>query len=189
MTVTLEHFESHQNASGFDWESAFAPYDEQTYCDALAFLKPNDIVLDIGAGDLRFANCAAARVEYIFAIEQRAELIQNKVAPNIQVIHADARTTVFPKNISAAILLMRHCRHFSLYREKLEAVGCKKLITNARWGMNVEVIDLRAPRIPFMSLDGGWYGCACGGVGFKENIAFTGSDLTEVKNCPACFEN
>ena len=83
-----------------EWEAMFAPYDDQTYSDALAFLKPNDIVLDIGAGDLRFANQAAARVEYIFAIEQRAELLQNRVAPNIEVIHADARRVEFPKNIS-----------------------------------------------------------------------------------------
>ncbi|TAH50132.1 MAG: rRNA adenine methyltransferase [Chloroflexota bacterium] len=172
-----------------EWEAMFAPYDDQTYSDALAFLKPNDIVLDIGAGDLRFANQAAARVEYIFAIEQRAELLQNRVAPNIQVIHADARRVEFPKNISAAILLMRHCRHFSLYREKLKAVRCNKLITNARWGMHVEVIDLRAPPLSFVNLAGGWYACACGSVGFKENITFTHSEITQVKNCPVCFEN
>ncbi len=188
MSATLEKFVSLENLSGLDWEAAFAPYDEQTYRDALALLNPNDIVLDIGAGDLRFAKRAAERVTQVIAIEQRVELIPENLPCNIQVICGDAREIEFPKNISVAILLMRHCQHFSHYREKLERVGCKKLITNARWGMDVELIDLDAPRLSFSNFDGGWYACQCGAVGFKvtnESVQL----VAEVRNCPACLKN
>ena len=35
-----------------------------------------------------------------------------------------------------------------LYWEKLEATNCKQLITNARWGLDVEKINLGDHRIP-----------------------------------------
>lgn len=170
-----------------DWEAAFARYDEQTYQDALDALAPDEIVLDIGAGDLHFTQRVAARVQFVYALEQRAELLPRKVPHNVHVIHGDARRVKFPKNISAALLLMRHCAHFGLYREKLERAGCRKLITNARWGMNVEVIDLRAPRIAFANFKGGWYACACGCGGFKETDVFSEA-VVELLNCPSCMK-
>lgn len=170
-----------------EWEALFAPYDESTYADALAAFEPDDIVLDIGAGDLGFTGRMAERVRRVTAIEQRVELFSPNVPGNVRVICADARAVEFPRDISAALLLMRHCQHFSLYREKLERAGCKKLITNARWGMNVEVIALDAPRIAFAMLEGGWYGCACGRVGFKPGAAWVES-VIEVKDCPACWQ-
>ena len=188
MSPTLENFASLENLSGLDWEAAFAPYDEQMYRDALAFLEPNDIVLDIGAGDLRFAKRAAECVTQVIAIEQRAELIPENLPRNIQVICGDAREIEFPKNITAAILLMRHCQHFSLYRKKLERGGCNKLITNARWGMDVELIDLTAPRTWFSDFEGGWYACECGAVGFKiTNVQV--EFVAQVGNCPACLKD
>lgn len=168
-----------------EWEAMFAPYDETTYTAALAALAPDDVVLDIGAGDLRFTKRVAERVRRVTAIEQRAELLSPNLAPNLAIICGDAREVEFPSDISAALLLMRHCRHFALYREKLERAGCKKLITNARWGMSVEVIHLDAPRIPFSELESGWYACVCGNAGFKPG-AFHPEPATEVLDCPAC---
>ncbi len=37
------------------WEARWAPYDEATYAAVLAAIRPDDVVLDIGAGDLRLA--------------------------------------------------------------------------------------------------------------------------------------
>ena len=41
-----------------DWEATWAAYDEDTYAQALAFVPPGAVVLDIGAGDLRFGPAA-----------------------------------------------------------------------------------------------------------------------------------
>lgn len=169
-----------------EWESMFAPYDTQTYDAALAALSPNDIVLDIGAGDLRFAIRAAQSVRQVIAIERRSELLPQTVPDNVNVVCADARGYEFPSTITAAVLLMRHCQHFALYRRKLKACGCTKLITNARWGMDVEVILLRAPRISFAEFVGGWYACACGSVGFKPHDDASDEFCIELENCPAC---
>lgn len=173
------------------WEAAFAPYDETTYQAVLDALRPDDIVLDIGAGDLRFAKRAALRVTQVIAIEQRAELLPTPLLPklfpqNLRAICGDARKLAFPKNITTAVLLMRHCLHFALYREKLEDVGCERLITNARWGMHVEVMGLNAPRQNFLTAPCGWYACKCGAVGFKEGVAVKLDAVMEMEFCPRC---
>lgn len=179
-----------------DWETAWAPYDETTYREALAFLQPWDVVLDIGAGDLRLARLAAPRTRRVYAIELRPELVaaarrQGPWPHNLHVIVGDARTLPFPPGISVAVLLMRHCCHFHLYVQKLRAVGCRYLVTNARWRMGVECVDLMAPRVPFRQAPPGWYACLCGAVGF---IPLPPEMLTEavfervheVEACPAC---
>lgn len=172
--------------SAADWESLFAPYDDATYAAALAALQPDDIVLDIGAGDLRFTRRVAERVTRVIAIERQAELLRGEVPQNLDAICADARTIEFPKNITAALLLMRHCRHFSLYREKLQRAGCKKLITNARWGMDVEVIELDGPRLTFDVFEGGWYGCDCGRAGYQVSEIVLNDTFTALSTCPGC---
>ena len=129
------------------WEAMWAPYDEDTYARALAHVPTGATVLDIGAGDLRLARRMAERARMVFAIERQPQLPAGEPTPaNLIVTCGDARTTPFPPGVDTAVLLMRHCRHFALYRRKLETIGCARLITNARWGMDVECIDLtRAP--------------------------------------------
>ncbi len=108
-----------------DWEGLWAAYDEDTYAAALALVPPGAVVLDIGAGDLRLARRLAARAQRVYAVEQRPELLGGGVPGNVRLICADAREWPFPHGLDAAILLMRHCAHFALYRRKLEAVGCR----------------------------------------------------------------
>ena len=43
------------NISEATWEAMFAPYDQPTYQAVLDQIQPHDIILDIGAGDLRLA--------------------------------------------------------------------------------------------------------------------------------------
>lgn len=181
------------------WEAAWAPYDEATYQEVLAHLQPQDVLLDIGAGDLRLAYRAAARVRRVYAIERQPHVVAQGYhvrprPPNVQVIVGDARWVPFPPHITVAVLLMPHCQHFALYVRKLQATRCRHLITNARWGMGVEIIDLRAPRLPFHRVRLGWYACLCGAVGF---IAGPPEQLTveafhrvqEVRSCPTCDPN
>ncbi len=177
-----------------EWEAAWAPYDEPTYAAALQLLKPDDVVLDIGAGDLRFARRAAARTRAVIAVEQRAELVTGAGAPNLPnltVICGDALSIPFPAGLTVAVLLMRHCRHLRQYVDKLREVGYPRLITNARWRMGVEQVDLTAPRVPFAQVQSGWYACLCGATGFVaaspeliDEVAI--EQVTEVDGCPQC---
>lgn len=176
------------------WEAMWAPYDEETYARALAFVPFGAAVLDIGAGDLRLAVQVAQRARVVYAIEQQAELLAGIPRPaNLIVTCGDARKLPFPA-VDTAILLMRHCRHFDVYRRKLEAVGCARLITNARWRTGVECIDLTAAAWPYEDLTIGWYACRCGATGFRQgspgrltpDIAET---VVDVIHCPECIEH
>ena len=177
--------------SAVEWEAAFAPYEEGTYVAALQWLSANDVVLDIGAGDLRFARRAAQCVRRVIALEQHAELIPAVLPANVQVICGDARQLPFPSGVTVGVLLMRHCQHIALYANKLRAAGARHLITNARWKMGVERMDLLAPRWPFTTTQGQWYACACGAVGFQPGppyalTAHTLEQVVEVADCPQC---
>ena len=192
------HFQS-RTLSEVDWEAMWSPYDERTYQAVLAQIQSEDIVLDIGAGDLRLAIRMAATARKVYAIEKQKELLtrartalQGQIQKNLIIIEADARSLDFPLEVTTAVLLMRHCRHFALYASNLRANGCRRVITNARWRFEPEIIDLQAGRLRFSELILGWYACICGAVGFKsgpielltldvENTVF------EVENCPACL--
>lgn len=176
------------------WEWIWAPYDEATYAAVLAQIQPHHTVLDIGAGDLRLAQRMARRARFVYALERQPRLVAPALADlpaNCEVLIGDARTYPFPEDTAVAVLLMRHCTHLRLYWDKLVAVGCRQLITNARWGMAVEVIDLMEPRRPFRQAQMGWYACRCGNHGF---ITGPAEQLTpalletiqEVDNCPQC---
>jgi len=179
------------------WEFHWAPYDLPTYQLVLDQLSSDDIILDIGAGDLRLARQMVGTVNKIYALEINHSILDEGLASfsplpaNLIPICADARPFDFPRGITSGVLLMRHCTHFQLYAEKLREAGCQRLITNARWGMNVEVIDLQVARILYNNLELGWYACWCGAVGFKsglpENITpETEAIIHEVVDCPNC---
>jgi hypothetical protein len=180
-----------------DWEAAFAPYDEDTYRAVLVQITPQDVVLDIGAGDLRLARRVAAVARRVYAIERDPEVLtrsdRRSWPSNLIAICADALTTAFPSDVTTAILLMRHCtrEHFAVYLQRLTALHrCRRLITNARWKMDVEVIDLRSgERYDPDRL--GWYACRCGSIGFTPGDPATITpqvlaDVIEVINCPHC---
>lgn len=179
------------------WEAMYAPYDQPTYEAVLARVKPEDVVLDIGAGDLRLSRQMAAIARNVYAVEINARVLEqactarDPLPVNLIPICADARTLNFPKDVTTAVLLMRHCTCFHLYAEKLQKIGATSLITNARWRMNVEVLNLQGQRVPFTEADMGWYACLCGGTGFKEGPAEGWSNemdriTNEVSDCPRC---
>lgn len=181
----------------WDWEARWAPYDETTYQQVLNWVRPTDIVLDIGAGDLRLARRMANRCLKVYAIEQHATLIQqaldfSPLPSNLEVWVGDARILAFPGDVTLGVLLMRHCQHTGLYMRKLQGLGARGLITNARWHLDVEFVDLQVSRLPFEVVSMGWYACACGQVGFVPGPPELFDDalqrIHEVAYCPACYE-
>lgn len=178
------------------WEAMFATYDQPTYQAVLDQIHPEDVIIDIGAGDLRLSRQMAGIARRVYAVEMNARLLvgSDPLLPNLIPIHADARELEFPGDITTGVLLMRHCTSFRLYIEKLREAGANRLITNARWGMHVETIDLRSSGKPFAEVEMGWFACACGDRGFKEGPAeqwtFELDQLiTEVSSCPRCTRN
>lgn len=176
-----------------EWESRWAAYDEPTYQAVLSYIRPEDVVLDIGAGDLRLARRMAAIARHVYAIEMQPVLLahQGSLPANLTVLCADARSIPWARGITVGVLLMRHCTHIGLYAARLRATGCERLITNARWGMGVEQMDLR-PRRPWPSVEFGWYACLCGQTGFvagpPELLTEERMDqVNETENCPACL--
>jgi hypothetical protein len=108
----------------------------------------------------------------------------------LTVLCADARRIPWPGGITLSVLLMRHCTHFDPYAARLRAAGCRRLVTNARWGFDVELVDL-GRRAAWSTVDFGWYACTCGQTGFvpgpvelitEEHI----KRVSEVETCPAC---
>jgi hypothetical protein len=185
--------------SASDWEAMFAPYDQGTYQSVLDRLRPDDVILDIGAGDLRLARRMALIVQMVYAVEMnprvldQAKSLSEPLPANLIPIYADARSLDFPSGITAGVLLMRHCTSFRLYVEKLQKSGATRLLTNARWRMDVEMVNLLVQRKPFTDSGMGWYACICGGTGFKEGPAEHWSlemdrITNEVSDCPQCKE-
>lgn len=179
------------------WETMHAPYDQPTYQAVLDLLEPADVVLDIGAGDLRLARQMAGIVRKVYAVEVNARVLDQASASSDPLpvslipILADARSFDFPRDVTVGVLLMRHCTHFRLYFDKLRTAGARRLVTNARWRMGVEAVDLRAERIHFGAVEMGWYACQCGATGFKAGPAERWSAemdrvVHEVADCPQC---
>jgi hypothetical protein len=180
------------------WEAMHATYSESTYQAVLDQVQTQDVILDIGAGDLRLARRMAQIARKVYAVEidaqvlDRAYTLPDPLPASLIPIHADARTWDFPSDIITGVLLMRHCTCFHLYAEKLQLAGAARLITNARWRMAVEVVDLHMQRISFAEATMGWYACLCGGTGFKEGPAEQWTlemdrITSEVSSCPQCM--
>ena len=176
-----------------DWEGWFSPYDEETYDLVLQNVGQDDVVIEIGAGDLRLALQLAERARRVHAVEVNPILVGAALQTigfdlprNLLVICANALDIAFPADITVAVLLMRHCQHFGRYVDKLRAAGCQRLLTNARWKSGVESMDLTCPGIPFGEVSEGWYACHCGVVGYVGRGERSDTSPVEVIDCPAC---
>lgn len=176
-----------------DWEGRFSHYEEEIYQAVLERVGPEDIVLEIGAGDLYLALQIARRASRVYAVEVNPQIVSGALGAiglsmprNLHVICANALDFPVPTDVTIAVLLMRHCRHFGEYFDRLQSAGCRWLLTNARWKCGVEAIDLQAPRIPFEQVDEGWYACRCGAVGYVGVGDRADAPPLEVAGCPHC---
>jgi hypothetical protein len=99
-----------------------------------------------------------------------------------------------PRGVTIGVLLMRHCTHYALYARRLRLAGCRRLITNARWHMDVENVDLVRRLAAYDQIPMGWYACDCGAVGFKPGPAESWTAEHDarthaVRTCPTCTSN
>jgi hypothetical protein len=175
------------------WEGWFSPYDDQTYDDVLSHFASDDVVIDIGAGDLRLALCMAERTQRVYAVEVNPlvvsaalEIIGLDLPRNLHVICSNALDLRIPRDVTVAVLLMRHCQHFATYFDRLQTAGCQRLLTNARWKSGIELIDLTTPGLAFQDLHEGWYACRCGATGYVGTGTRPDGVPVEVTGCPAC---
>ena len=175
------------------WEGWFSPYDDRVYEAVVSQIQMHDVILDIGAGDLRLALRLAERARQVYAIEVNPLVLARALGDigldlprNLHVICANAMDFPVPSPITVAVLLMRHCHHFGDYVARLEAAGCQRLITNARWRTDVEVIDLTAPAAAFEAVREGWYACRCGATGYVGTGDGADGRPIEVAGCPGC---
>ncbi len=141
---------------------------------------------------MHLARRMAGIARRVFAIEMQPGLLagQAPLPGNLTALCADARRVPWPKGITLGVLLMRHCAHVGLYAARLRALGCRRLITNARWGMDVELMDLGL-RAAWNTVEPGWYACMCGQTGFVPGppellTAERMEQVVEVESCPAC---
>lgn len=176
-----------------DWESWFSPYDDQVYTVVLSHIAPEDVVLDIGAGDLRLALRLAERAQRVYAVEvnplivaQALQIIGLELPRNLLVVCGNAMDMQIPTDVTVAVLLMRNCQQFATYFDRLQAAGCQRLLTNARWRNGVELIDLTIPGQAFEGLREGWYACRCGATGYVGTGTHANAAPIEVVGCPAC---
>lgn len=176
-----------------EWEGWFSPYDDETYEAVLSHIRPEDVVLDIGAGDLRLALRLTEEVQRVVAVEvnpvvvaQALDIIGLDLPPNLHVVCANALDFGVPSDVTVAVLLMRHCGRFREYATRLQAAGCLRLVTNARWRSSVESIDLTVAGATFDAVQEGWYACRCGATGYVGTGARPDAVPVEVRACPAC---
>ena len=180
-----------------DWEAIWAPYDEEIYRFVVERIYPFDVVVDIGAGDLRLSSRVANIASWVYAIERNPEVLARAdrygQLENLVPICTDARQWPMPTDVTVGVLLMRHCtpEHFAEYVARLKAMGCRRLITNARWKMGVEEIDFRSA-VAYDPKRVGWFACQCGATGFTPGEPQQVTDqvlntVVEVVNCPQCL--
>lgn len=170
-----------------------SPFDEATHTAVIHHIQHDDIVLDINAGDLSLARRMTNTAQHVYVWEHQAEIVETEIE-NLTICYPDSQFDSFPSDITVAVLLSRYCQHFARYAKKLRTVGCRYLITNARWGSGLEVINLQTYRQLYSAIPVGWFACWCGNAGFKADSAeqlmkVRETAVHEVIFCPNCRYN
>lgn len=99
------------------WEIFFMP-EETNYSNCLSKLSPDDVVFDVGAGDLRFDLMMVEKVRKVYAVE----INPNIIAPALHIIGydlpvnlipicADAFEMELPRDVTVITCLMIHRKH------------------------------------------------------------------------------
>ncbi len=100
------------------WEIFFCPEKKENYHIFLKNLSEEDVVFDIGAGDLRFDLIMSQKIKKIYAIEinptilgRALQVVGYDLPENIIAICADAFQMDLPLDATVITCLMRHRQH------------------------------------------------------------------------------
>jgi len=99
------------------WECFFVP-EEWFYSDVLKLLKSDDVVFDVGAGDLRFDLLMAEKVRKVYAVEinptilgKARQIIGYDLPTNLIVLCGNAFKMELPSDVTVVTCLMIHREH------------------------------------------------------------------------------
>lgn len=99
------------------WECFFVPEDF-FYSAVLKLVKSNDVIFDVGAGDLRFDLILSEKVKKIYAVEinpnilaRAMRIIDLDMPKNLIVIRGNAFEFALPPDVTLVLCLMMHNQH------------------------------------------------------------------------------
>lgn len=99
------------------WEIFFMP-EEMYYQDCLSKLSPDDVVFDVGAGDLRFDLVMSRMCRRVYAVEITPQLVSSALRiigwdmpANLTVICGNAFEMELPGDVTTVTCLMIHRKH------------------------------------------------------------------------------
>lgn len=102
------------------------------YDDCLSKLNPDDVVFDVGAGDLRFDLIMAEKVQKVYAVEINPKILAGAlriigydIPTNLTVICGDAFDMDLPGDVTVVTCLMVHRKHeFPDSWKKCRIISC-----------------------------------------------------------------
>lgn len=99
------------------WEIFYVP-EEMFYGACLETLSEDDVVFDVGAGDMRFDLIMAEKVRKVYAVEinptitaRALNIIRYGLPPNLIAICGNAFEMELPSDVTAVTCLMIHRQH------------------------------------------------------------------------------
>ena len=100
-----------------DWECFFVP-EENFYLEALDKVSEDDVIFDVGAGDLRFDLLLSPIVKKVYAVEINPEILGKAlkiigfdIPKNLIAIRGNAFEFDLPRDVTKVICLMIHRKH------------------------------------------------------------------------------
>ena len=99
------------------WEVFFCP-ETDNYRFVIENIEPQEVIYDVGAGDLRLDLVLSQRCKKVYAVEinpmiigKSIELIGYDMPKNLISICADALKFPLPKDVTTIVVLVRHLIH------------------------------------------------------------------------------
>ena len=95
-------------------EAMWVP-EEWNYAEALSYIREDDVVFDVGAGDLMFALLASQKARRVYAVEVNPEILGRalqvigpRLPKNLIPICADARDIPLPPDVTVIVILVQN---------------------------------------------------------------------------------
>ncbi|MBU0778125.1 hypothetical protein KKF82_07690 [Patescibacteria group bacterium] len=107
-----------QKVHGMEGWEIFFMLEEDNYEDCLSKLSPDDVVFDVGAGDMRFDLMVAGMCKKVYAVEINPGLVSSALRiigwdmpANLTVICGNAFEMELPGDVTVVTCLMIHRQH------------------------------------------------------------------------------